>query len=63
MICFFVSSVPSLGDLFTTQDGREYQLITTPKDAGMQGGLLASTARYTNANVCIEKQFFFEVSA
>jgi hypothetical protein len=63
MICFRVSSVPSLGDLFTTQDGREYQLISTPKDAGMQGGLLAANARYTYAGVCIEKVFYFEVGA
>lgn len=63
MICFRVSSVPSLGDLFTTQDGREYQLISTPKDAGMQGGLLAANARYTNDSVCIEKVFYFEVGA
>jgi len=63
MICFRVSSVPSLGDLFTTQDGREYQLISTPEDSGMQGGLLAATARYTNAHICIEKQFYFEVGA
>jgi len=63
MICFRVSSVPSLGDLFTTQDGREYQLISTPKDAGMQGVLLAANARYTYAGVCIEKVFYFEVGA
>lgn len=63
MICFRVSFVPSLGDLFTTQDGKEYQLISNPKDAGMQGGLLCANARYTNAGICIEKVFYFEVGA
>jgi len=62
MICFQVSSVPSIGDNFT-YDGREYQLISMPKDAGMRGGLLKANARYTNADVCIEKSFYFEVSA
>jgi hypothetical protein len=62
MICFIVSSVPLIGDMFS-YDGREYQLISNPKDAGQQGGLLRSTVRYTNANICIEKVFYFEVNA
>lgn len=62
MICFQVALVPSIGDNFT-YDGREYQLITVPKDAGMQGGLLKAVARYTTESVCWEKDFFFEVSA
>ena len=61
MICFIVSSIPSLGDIFS-YDGREYQLISIPKNNGTQGGLLKSLARYTNANVCIEKEFYFEVN-
>jgi hypothetical protein len=62
MICFIVSSIPSIGDMFS-YDGREYQLISNPMHAGMQGGLLKSTVRYTNANTCIEKVFYFEVNA
>lgn len=62
MIIFQVSSVPSIGDFFTPQDGREYQLISNPEDAGMQGGLLAADARYTNGSICMEKVFFFEVT-
>ena len=62
MICFRVSSSPSICDTFS-YDGRKYQLITNPKDAGMQGGLLRATGRYTNSDVCIEKVFYFEVDA
>lgn len=62
MICFRVSSAPSIADKFT-YDGREYQLISNPKDAGMQGGLLMASARYTDADVCWEKMFYFEVGA
>ena len=62
MICFQVSSAPALCDTFS-YDGDEYQLISVPKDAGVQGGLLKAKARYTNATICIEKDFYFEVSA
>jgi hypothetical protein len=62
MICFIVSSIPLIGDMFS-YDGREYQLISNPIPSCMQGGLLTSTVRYTNANVCIEKAFYFEVNS
>jgi hypothetical protein len=61
MIVFQVSNEPAIGDFFTAKDGRKYQIITTPKDAGMQGGILYATARYTNKDVCWEKTFFFQV--
>jgi len=61
MICFQVSFCPSICDTFN-YDGRDYQLITIPKDAGMQGGVLRAKARYTNGEICMEKVFYFEVS-
>jgi len=59
MVCFQVSSLPSLGDYITYQ-GDKYQILGTPSNCGMRG-LLKATGRYTTATTFWEKVFYFEL--
>jgi len=60
MICFQVSSVPSLGDVFT-YNGGEYQIINNPQSCGMRG-LLKAIGRYSTSTISWEKDFYFEIN-
>ena len=59
MICFRVTSLPSIGD-HISHDGCVYQIITNVKNSGMKS-LSKAKARYTTDAIYWEKEFYFEL--
>lgn len=62
VVVILVSAFPVLGDYITYRNN-EYQLLSDPQVTQLQSGLRKAVCRYTTANVCIEKIFYFELKS